>query len=282
MTEIHEDRMRLKRHLVVFLFMGPALGSAKPLGSPVDVRGRKQLTIALNTSYQAFRPGNQSAVVQKVFLKTGWGITRWLDVYGFFGNTRLEMKNFRSDLNDTRDKFRFAYGLGFCATHRLGRPAVRAKSKSKTRSAARTMPEYWLCGGVYAMRYPAEGVYNQSVNYIGSSFVKQNVLRYDTREFAAFAGIYVPYRFLRVYAGGVGWLQQRVDKKQQYIQNLSEQPLKIGEKTQTYQSGLWTGGVLGVQVNLPQNVSITLETVAFNRQNYQISVGVCQTGIRAW
>jgi hypothetical protein len=272
----------------IFLFVALIHGFAggQPLGNPVGVRGMRQLTLSLNGSYQTFQPGTQTLVVEKGFIKAGWGLASMLDVYGLLGSARVEAKNNGPGVSNVRDRFRIAYGAGFNFRYPLG----KARARTQTGTAARTSKarlqkrpsarrQWWLVGGAWGIRYPFEAQYNLALQ---NSYIQQFSLDYDAREAAGYVALMMPYRMLKFYAGGAGWLMQRLDTKTQTLMRPNEDPYVLGVSKTRYQSGLWTGAVAGVQVELKQQIALTVEVMAFNLSSYQVMVGVSQTGIRTW
>lgn len=249
-------------------------------GGPAGAMGKGQLTMALNGAYQTLNHINQQAVSTRFFIKTQYGLAPWLDVYGLLGNVQLTLKHNRQDVNDYKDKYRFAYGAGFNVLLNPVSPKPKRANRRAASSASLNYIGFW--GGANVIRYPAEGVYDQSINVLGYSFVREYALKYDCREVTAHAGIFIPYRFLKFYAAGVGWAIQRLETKKEYLVGVSEEPIKVGEAKGKYQSGLWTGGLIGVQIDLPEQYAITIEALGFNTANYQIMVGISQTGMQGW
>jgi hypothetical protein len=274
---MNPERLKITCALVFFLSIHL---SAQTCGGPAGAMGKGQLTMGLSDTYQTLWHGNQQAVSNRIFLKTQYGLAPWLDVYGLLGNIQSTMKNNRTDLNNYKDKSRFTYGVGFNVMLNPASPKPKRTTRRPARPASRNDIGFW--GGATVIRYPAEGVYDQSINVLGYSFVREYALKYDCREVTGHAGIFIPYRFLKFYAAGVGWAIQRLDTKKEYLVGVSEEPIKVGEVKATYQSGLWTGGLIGVQIDLPQQYAITIEALGFNKANYQIMVGISQTGMQTW
>jgi len=231
--------------------------------------------MALNGAYQTLEHGNQTFVSRRVFFKAMYGLAPWLDAYGLVGGTQVAMKNNNPAVTDYKDRSRFAYGVGFNVLANPSPPKSRRPVGRSIRSASRSRIGFW--GGASIIRYPAEAVYNLS----HTSVVREYHWKYDCREITGHAGVVIPYRALKFYAGGIGWAIQRLDTKREIALSGTSSSSDITVKGR-YQSGLWTGGMAGIQVDLPQNYSLTVEAIGFNKSDYQIMIGISQTGIRTW
>jgi len=205
------------------------------------------------------------AFSRRILGKVEWGLAKGVDVYLNAGQAQLKLRTHK--IIDYRDKYRFAYGGGFNA---LLNQAAFQQGKIG----------FWI--GAKGLAYPSEGSY-YSVNEIGDmAITRQFDMKYDSREYSFHAGILAPYRALRFYAALYAWGIQRKEEKQEYLVGLDEDPIYIGKETATFQSELWTGGLIGFDVVLPQRYVISVEAALFNEENYQIMVGISQTGFQNW
>jgi hypothetical protein len=262
--------------ILLFAFLIHSSGFSQTCGNPAGTMGEGQWTTALNGTYQTLNHGKQTFESKRVFFKASYGFSPYLDVYGLIGGTKVAMKNHDAAISDFKDRSRLAYGAGFTV---LANPAPSKPGRSIRRPAGagpQTRIGFW--GGASIIRYPAEAVYDRSNDLV----VHEYKWKHDCREMTAHAGIIVPYKSLKLYWGVVGWAIQRLDTKNEYLLGITAEPIHKGTAKATFQSGLWTGGLAGIQVGLPQNYSLTVEAIAFNKKYYQIMIGISQTGIRVW
>ncbi len=252
----------------------PAL--SQTCGNPAGTAGKGQTTIGLSGAYQTLADGKQTFKSNRLFFKAMQGLAPWLDVYGLVGGTRVQFDPIAKGIASYQDKARLAYGAGFNVLLNPAASSRTGMTRGRAGSARQASVGFW--GGANIIRYPAEAVYDLN----SGAVVHQYRMKHDFREITGHAGIVIPFGTLKLYAGGVGWAVQRLDKKSEYLLGISADPIHKGDAKATYQSGLWTGGMSGLQVDLPGNYALTLEVIAFNKDYYQITIGVSQTGIRAW
>ena len=267
------------RALVVFMvsvWLAACVLQSQTCGNPAGTAGKGQTTMGMSGAYQIHQDGQQKMVSNRIFFKAMVGLAPWLDVYGLAGTTQVRMKSTLTGIPEFKDKHRFGYGAGFNFLLNPSPPKPKRSTRGSMGSAAPTRIGFW--GGGNIIRYPAEAVYDLS----SGTVVHEYRMTYDCREITIHAGIVIPYRMLKIYAGGVGWAIQRPETKKEYLLGISTEPIFKGDAKATYQSGLWTGGLFGIQVDLPENYSLTVEAIGFNKANYQIMIGISQTGIRNW
>jgi hypothetical protein len=265
-------------HIKVFLVLALSFNIrlyAQTCGNPAGTAGRGLWTMSLSGAYQTLDHGSQTFISNRVFFKAMYGLAPWFDAYGLIGGTQVSMKNHDPALTDYRDKSRLAFGGGFNILLNPPPPRANRSARPSARSGSQAGIGFW--GGANIIRYPAEAVYSLS----NTPFVHEFRWKYDSREITGHAGIVIPYGNLKFYAGGIGWALQRLDTKREVATDGSSSLRDVTLKGR-YQSGLWTGGMGGIQLDLPQNYSLTLEAIAFNKSYYQIMIGVSQTGVRAW
>jgi hypothetical protein len=268
-----------KRALVIgsaFSLLAALPLHSQTCGNPAGTAGKGQTTMGISGAYQVHEDGQQKMVSNRIFLKAMFGLAPWLDVYGLAGTTQVGMKTVQAGIPEFKDKYRFGYGAGFNFLLNPSAPRTKRPGRGSTASSAPARIGFW--GGGNVIRYPAEAVFDVSNGTVGHEYR----MKYDCREITGHAGIVIPYRTLKIYAGGVGWAVQRLETKKEYLLGISTEPVFKGGAKATYQSGLWTGGLFGIQVDLPQNYSLTVEAIGFNKADYQIMVGISQTGIRKW
>jgi len=252
-----------KTILYFFLFVGgPSLLNGQMTGNPVGVRGEGEWTVSAIGTYMNQQLGYETVVSRRILLKSTWGVTPWLDVYCTGGGVQVDLNSSEANVVDYKGKYRFGYGLGFNL-------AVK--------------PEFnvWIWAGAQALRFPSEGSFLEYLDVGGESNYREFEMKYDWREFQGHLGVVFPCRFLRFYTAGVVWAIQRLETKREFLEYGSSRSF-LGEVQGEYRSGVWTGGVFGVEFLLPQEYSISVECLLFNEENYQVMVGVCQTGFAKW
>ncbi len=246
--------------LILFLAYGLLPVRAQMLGNPVTAQGKGQWTMGLSGTYLNQQIESTEVFSKRVFVQSRWGVTEALDVFGTLGYAQLKINVKETGTTDYKDKFRFAYGLGF---HFLTHP----------------FPEnhiaFWASG--HAFTFPSKGAFENTFSVLGSPYVRRFEMKYDWGEGVASAGWMIPYRSVMVYAGVAGWGIRRFEEKTEYLL-LAEGKSLQGREKGTYQSGVWSGGVAGFRVLLPQNYSVGVECLYFNEQSYQIMAGISQTG----
>jgi hypothetical protein len=259
------NRKQLRIYPVLAIILVQAALFGQMAGNPSTSQGWKELTIGVNGTYFHQQLAGQMAFSRRILGKVEWGLAKGVDVYLNAGQTQLKLRTHK--VIDYRDKYRFAYGGGFNAL--LNQAAFRQGKIG-----------YWI--GAKGLVYPSEGSYYLTHEIGENSLTRQFDMKYNSREYSFHAGILAPFRALRFYAALVAWGIQRKEEKQEYLLGLDEDPIYIGKETATYQSELWTGGLLGLDVVLPQRYVISVEAALFNEENYQVMVGVSQTGFQQW
>jgi hypothetical protein len=255
------------RHAVVPILAGMCLVSAvraQTAGNPVGTQGRNEWTLSASGVYSDIWLGSERSVSRRLLVKSLWGLTDWFDVFALAGGVQMDMKTQETGVQDYTGQYTFAWGGG-----------VNVSLLHPSRSGI----GIWLAAHV--LRFPSTGQFQTTLSVEGEPIDRIFDMHYDSREFQAEAGITVPIRFFRVYVAGALWGVQRMDKKKEYLEYSSFSSY-LGEVESEYRSGLWSGGILGIQIDLPLRYSVTIEGLIFNTDNYRVMVGVSQTGILAW
>jgi len=240
--------------------MTVSLLQAQMVGNPVGVRGTGEWTVSAIGTYMDQQVGSETAISRRILLKSTWGAASWLDLYCIGGMAQLELLTGVINIVDYKSKYRFGYGGGVNIT-------LTPMRESRM--------EIYL--GVQALRFPSEG----SFQVVGKVYTQEFEMKYDWREFQGHVGIVYPYHTLRLYAAGVVWALQRFDTKNEYW-NYRNSRNYVGESRGEYRSGVWTGGVVGLELLLPKGYAISCEGLFFNEVNYHIMVGISQTGKFDW
>jgi hypothetical protein len=251
--------MKRRNRVEIFLIAALAAASAfgQMAGNPLMVRGAGELTISAMGSLA----DHDEFLSKRLLLKSAWGVTSFMDVYGLAGIADLEMQ--RSGIEPFEGEMAMAFGAGFTIAGRLfDDPAW----------------EFW--GGAQILRFPSSGSYRDFQQNL------EFLMEYDWREVQGYGGIAYRVGPMRLYAGGALWSLQRIEERPAVyvIDRDGERLFRTSDPhvESTYQSGVWTGGILGLEFILPQRYAVVLECLAFNENNYQIRLGVCQTGILPW
>ena len=253
--------------LVLAIWLIPLGLSAQTAGNPVRTVPKGQWTVGLAGNYLNQNMQTSTAVSKRVFVKSMWGVDSWLGVYGMLGAVQLSMNVKQAGVKDYKDRFRFGYGAGVHWHF-----PIPAQSEYG--------PGLW--GGVQGLKFLSEATFTRPIQFQGGSLNREFAVRYDWGEMLASGGIEFPVRSVRLYFGGAAWAIRRLDTKKEYLVDGTHDKQYLGKAKGEYRSGFWSGGVVGVEITFPQNYSISIEALGFNEENYQIMVGICQTGSPEW
>jgi len=244
---------------IITLILFATTGQAQFASSPISYRGKGEWSVRASMTYVDMDVDVQ-AISKRFLLQSTWGVTSWLDVKCTLGTSQLESSTGEQGVTDFNGKYRLAYGIGFNAySHKL----------------SNTELSFW--GGFHVLRFPAKGSYT----LIESEKSTRFQVEYDWREYKAYFGVIVPYRSIRFYIAGGVWKVQHLHKVKEYWVFGSSSSY-IGSDEGEYRSDFWTGGIIGVEIQLPGRYAITLEAFGFNEHNYQIMFGLSQTGGFYW
>lgn len=271
--------------ILAFLFTSIPVGFAQICGNPIGATQKGVLTMSLNGTYQHVSDPVQNIISKRIFFKTQWGLGPKLDIYGLLGNVQLGMSriNAPSTITDYKDKYRFSYGVGFASTlggFSLSSSPPRSKVRARQRKPSPPANLARVFAGGHVIWYPSESSYEETREILNYTVTHQYAMKYDIMEATGYAGISIPYRVFRLYFGGIGWGIDRKERKTEYLVGIGngDESIELGKEKGRYRSGIWTGSLVGIQWNLPQQYSITVEAIGFNSQNYQIMIGISQSG----
>ncbi|NQT26739.1 hypothetical protein HQ585_15390 [candidate division KSB1 bacterium] len=241
--------------LIITLFSSTVF--SQMAGNPAGVKGNGKLTLSVSGTYLNQVLVTETAVSKRILGKCVWGATSKIDLFITMGSVGLKMQSEESGVSDYEDKKRFAIGFGL---------NVELASRSKS-------SPYSIWVNAKTLRFESSGTYYIYDNTGNSEW--QSDFTYDWRE--AQVTLCAKYYFptFNIYGGVLGWMLQRHDEKME----LSGGQL-WGPERQTYQSGMWTGALVGMEFPLPYEYSFSVEAVFFNAENYQIMVGFTQTGLQ--
>ena len=257
--------------IMISSVMPGARGFAQIAANPAGTIGDRDWSISVNGGYFHQQVSQfQNALdtrSHRIFLKVNRGLFPWLDFYALGGAADLTFLNRSEDITDYKDKYRFAYGGGF--------NLAIAPFENKL---------FQLWAGGQAFRFQSEGTLSiqtydaEDDNLILSVYNNE----YDWREIKAFAGVILDFNTVSVYFAGAGWILDREDAMSGYRERNASTIIPIPSQTGGMNTGLWTGGIAGIEFRFAGNYAITIEGLAFNRQNFQIMIGVSQTGSPKW
>jgi hypothetical protein len=253
-----------KRFYSLFIALGfAAMLHAQMAGNPVHAVGKREWTVGLSGNYLNQNLVNAKAVSRRFLAKSMWGVNDWLGLYGLIGTVQLSMNIDKKEVQNYKDRLRFAYGAGFHWQINLNAEAENSLG---------------LWGDAQVMKFLSENSYYLPSQSMIGSMTDQFLLTYDWGEALVCGGLVLPVRNFRFYGGGAAWGLRRMDTKKQYRIDANSTSQYVGQSKGTYQSGYWTGGIIGIEWDLPQRYSISIEGLVFNKENYQIMVGISQTG----
>lgn len=255
--------MNRKRYIIgiflVAIFICPTL-FAQTFGSPIETRGTGEWTLSAVGTYMNQQVGTETTVSTRALVKSAWGITPWLDFYVMGGGVQVDLEKNDANITDYSDKYRLGYGAGL---NLLFKPSRSTK--------------FWIVAGGQVLRFKSEGSFYEDLIVGSEMYTREFAMKYDWREVRANIGIVIPSKKFNLYLGGTGWWLQRMETKREYLDSGSYNSF-IGEESGEFRTGLWTGGMVGIEILLPHRYSISIEALFFNESDYHLMVGICQTG----
>ncbi len=258
----------MMRRIILYMGMIVLIGifplNAQMTGNPVGVQGAGDWSVGASAGILRHGEGDFENYTKRIVLESRYGLSDWLDVFAIGGGFHVKRELNLSGIENYNGNYTLGYGGGFNLT----------KSEILNGKAN-------LCIGGYFVRYPSKGEYAEYFQF-GGGWVNQ--IEYDTREYQVQLALVFPIRQVNFYMGAVGWGLQRIEDQALYLMDDNNMTADTPYSTSdgTYQTGLWTGGLLGLEVNLPQQFSIGVEFVGFNEKNYHILIGISQTGGSTW
>jgi len=231
--------------------------------NPLEPSGKGEWTVSLNGTYLNQTVGQENALSRRILLKSGYGMTPWLDLYVLGGAVDLEMKTGQAGIQDYDDKYRPAFGAGaHVSLSSIESPVV-------------------LFGGAQFVRFVSRGSYIGQFQVDNDYFESRYSMRYDWREFKAQLGLAFSVMMFRFYGAYTQWGVQRLDRKKEYLIYQGSSTY-VGMEEGEYRSGMHSGILAGMQINFPGQFALTLETLIFDKDSYHILAGISQTGNQGW
>lgn len=256
------------RKIGIYVVMGILVGAiplvAQMNGNPSGVQGSGEWSVGLSTSILRHGEGNYENYTKRIVVESRYGVSDWLDIFGVAGGFHMKRNSPQQNVNDYNGNYTLGYGGGLNIT------------KSEIFNGKANIQ----IGG-YFVRYPSKGEYAEYFQYGGGWL---NRMEYDTREYQVAFTIIIPVQNVNFYFGGVGWGLQRKEEQTLYLmdENKVVDDIPYDYSEGTYQSGMWTGGIVGIEVKLPQQFTCGVEFIGFNEKNYTILFGISQTGGSTW
>jgi len=248
---------------IIIILTFSSILRAQFASSPVSYRGKGGWSVSASGTYFDMDVDVQT-VSTRYLLQSTWGVSSWLDVVGTLGMAKLKSSTGEEGVADFTGKYHLAYGLGL---NFYSDPLSQSKVS------------FW--GGVHVLRFPAKGAYTLTTFDESQITTKKFQLNYDWREYKAYLGIMIPYRSLRFYMAGGIWKVQHVDEQKEY-RMYGNSKTYVATREGEYRSDFWTGGIVGMEIQLPGKYAIIVEGFGFNEHNYQIMFGLSQTGGFYW
>jgi len=255
--------MKLNTLIVVFCVTLVGTVNSQIVGNPVGTKGTKEWSVSLNGGYMTHSYDYQT-YSRRLLLKSEWGITPWFDVYFMGGVHDLEISFSRADFTDYKSKIRFCYGAGFDI-------AFQPK---------RDLP-FGIWSGAQIFKGPAKGDYFENLSFAGTTIIKKYKYEYNWTETKGFLGLIYYGKHFKLYLAKAGWLLQNTTTLRQYSQSGTSWSLETRKEGED-RSTIWSGGVFGLEFDFPGNYTLTFEGLLFNEEDYQLMVGISQTGNPGW
>lgn len=256
-----KTQIKIISGLIIFIIALPAF--SQMIGNPVGVQGPNAWTVSASMGYLRHQEGDYENMTERMVLKSRYAVTSWLDVFGLLGGYKLRRMIDSQTIEDYNGKYSLGYGGGINI------------SKDQLIGSL----NFWFTG--HFVRFPSKGFL---MEYFVEGDGLMKGLDYDSREYQYAAGFKIPNNQFNIYIGAVVWGIQRLEE--QSIYQVSQDGAKASVPYQvnegTYQSSAWTGGLLGVEVKLPNKFTAGIEFTAFNEKNYQIMFGISQTVGSDW
>ncbi|MCK5145884.1 hypothetical protein KAR48_03960 [bacterium] len=251
---------------VIMLVVQAETALAQMVGSPVSNPGTSQWTVSAMGGYLHQGVGSKESVQSyRTLAKSSWGVTPWLDLFimGGVANIKIELDD--QNITPLEDKMRLCYGLGFNTTWSLPFSSTLK-----------------LWGGAHAIRYEPRGSFLEDLLIDSQVRTWRTSMEYDWRELKIYAGFSLPVGPVKFYLGGAGWWLQRKETMSEYLEQGEFSSFQGTVKHGDFRSGLWTAGVIGIELSLPENFAIAIEGLLFNTSNMQIYISLLQTGTSGW
>ena len=236
---------------------------AQIAANPVESSGVGEWTISVNGTYLEQNIAGQSVLSRRALLKSSWGMTPWLDLYVLGGAIQLQMDTGHDHIHGFEDKYRLAFGAGLHVSF-----------------SSPQLP-FIFFAGAQGLRFVSYGHFTEGFWIEEQYYESRFEMRYDWREMKALAGLALPVGMFRLYGAVAQWGLWRLDRKKEY-QVADEISNYVGTEEGEYRSGLETGVIAGLQLNFQGRYALTLETLIFDKNNFHIILGICQTGNQGW
>jgi len=256
--------MKIRAILLIVLLLGtvsPHILISQPAANPAGTAGAGNWTVVMSGAYTNQQLDNLKAVSKRLIFRSSWGAAKWFDFYLTGGFVQLGMNRDTVGINDYKDKkYRFALGGGF----RISLLSIKKRG-------------FGIWAGGQVLRFKSMGSFIEPLE----NFDREYALTYNWKEFEGYAAGGVSAGMFTFYAGVNLWALDRSDIKKQYLTSANSSTF-IGEEKGEYKSGMLAGGTLGVEFPLPGRFVMNIEGRYFKNDNFQIMVGIGQTGTPSW
>ncbi|MFC1569610.1 hypothetical protein ACFL4L_05200 [bacterium] len=250
---------------IILFFITCSILNAQMIGTPIGSKGQGEWSLACTGSFMTQQVGNETATSQRLLMKSTYGVVPWLDFVATIGAANLKLDSPVDNVQDFEGNHKFAFGAGLNFT-------LKQETESQPLG---------LYAGAHLLRFPAKGHFQQTVSGEDVIYLyRENRMEYDWREVLVYGGWSYRISNLRLYGCGVGWSLSRIEKKMEYQYETVENKEFIAEVRSEFQSELWTGAMVGIEVAFPKTGYVfNVEGLFFNTQNFILMVGIGQTGI---
>lgn len=257
----------MKKITLLFLAVymsGFGISDAQIAGNPAGVNGTSVWSVSANAGYMTQQLDFET-VSKRMFIKSEWGITSWLDYYLMGGIFDLQLDFTDNQLTNFKSKMKFCYGTGFDIAFKI---------------PGRTPLAFWSGAQIFAG--PAQGEYFRDIPFAGTIIRSEKYkLKYNWSEVKGFMGLIYYGSSFKIYAAGAGWFLQTISERKGYTKDGLDWSLSNKVEGED-RSDIWTGGFVGIEIEFHHNIAFTFECLAFNEKNFHIMVGLSQTGNPGW
>ncbi len=234
--------------------------AAQPAGSPVFSQSHREFTFSFNGGYlrkNIYGVHNDSP---RLLVKSLFGLAKFVDVFGEIGFVKLNLTTSGESQFTFKDKYHLAFGGGI---------TLRYLNFKRIRFSL------FVSGRIFRF---TSNPSSEKIANISSSEIEQSLeMRYDWREVTFNSGFIKGLGFANIFSGIQGKLIQRHETKiSKFIiaGGVDSENQTFGE----YKSGLQISPFWGIDILLPSRFTISLELIAISKTDFNINVGISQTG----
>lgn len=233
---------------------------AQPTGIPIFTQSHREITVSITGGY--FRKNIHGIEYNspRYILKGILGLARFLDIFGEIGVAKVTLVMPDDTQSNLESKYQMAFGAGI---------NIRLLYIPRYRFSL------FISGQLF--RFTSKPS-SENVSFLaGSQVVQVLELKYDWRDALFNAGLTKDWGVVNFYCGlhakTIQRLETRIDKI--IINGGDESETK---QTGEYLSGLETSPFIGLDLNLPSQLKLSLEITGRNRSDFAFYIGLSQTG----